>query len=347
VIHLCTKKGKGYLPAEKDPCKYHGISPKTAEKAQGKSFSVLFGEALSSLAQEDPRIVAISAAMCDGVGLSDFQKEFPERTFDVGIAEEHAMTFAAGLCGAGMKPCFAVYSTFYQRAVDQLLHDAALQKLPVVVCLDRAGISGEDGATHHGLFDINLTLPIPGVKIYAPTTGEELLSQMKRAFAETESPSVIRFPKGGENKLISTHFPCKEEIEVRRFGEKNPEEIQIVSFGRLTAQALSAAEEIFGAGKELSVVRFGTLKGFDETVAEKILSPAKYILFLEEGYATGGFSQYLLSLLAQKGLLAQKKSKILAVGEQFLPHGNTEKLMESCGFSVENIKKEVEKLAQT
>lgn len=338
LIHLCTKKGKGYAPAEKDPSGFHGISPKGGKKSGSPSFSSLFGRALVSLAERDDRIVAITAAMKDGVGLTEFAKRFPHRFFDVGIAEEHALTFATALCAAGLKPCFAVYSTFYQRAVDQLLHDAALQKLPVVLCLDRAGISGEDGATHHGVFDLPLTLPIPGVKIYAPLSGKELEEALRRAFAETECPSVIRYAKDGEDGELTEHFPLTEAVEWKNFG--TDPHAAIVTFGRSTKSAVRVAEASQKEGISCRVIRFGMLKGFDPTLLASAFSGIGKALLVEEGVLVGGFGSYLESLLEKQGLLQDLTVKKLGVGEAFVPHGNTSLLLSRLGLGEEEIKKE-------
>ncbi len=347
VIHLCTKKGKGYLPAEKDPSRYHGLSPKNEKKGEGKSFSKIFGEEILSLAEKDDKIVCISAAMTDGVGLSAFEKAFPERFFDTGIAEEHAMTFAAGLSAAGLRSVFAVYSTFYQRAVDQLLHDGALQKLPFVVCLDRAGFSGEDGATHHGLFDLPLTLPIPGVKIYAPISRAEMRRALERALEEKDSPSVIRYPKGEEDPVLLENFPCRDEIEKKDYPYQGKCDMMVVTFGRVTANVLAAAASFSEKGFGVRVIRFFTLKGFEEKALEEIFQGAEKILFVEEGIETGSFSHYLTSLLMEKGLLTNVKVRTLCVKEEFIPHGSQEELLIQTGLDRLGIEREMNDFAKT
>ncbi len=346
LIHLCTKKGKGLPEAEKNPSRFHGLSPAKKEKkeSQGLSFSKIFGDTLCRLGEEDEKIVAITAAMEDGVGLGDFAKKFPHRFFDVGIAEEHAVTFAAGLAAAGLKPCFAVYSTFFQRSYDQLLHDAALQKLPITVCLDRAGISGEDGSTHHGLFDVAMTLPIPGVKIYAPTTEKELESALKKAFAETESPSVIRYPKGETSLFTEEAFPLECEIEKKDFG--SDPKICVVSYGRTLENCLKAAENALAEGISARVIRFGMLKGYSPLFLSQYIPQNAKLLLVEEGIEEGGFGQSLLCQLAEENI-SLNQTKILAVRESFVPHGSQKELLKLCGLDTDAIEKELKHLAET
>ena len=346
VIHLCTKKGKGYAPAEEDPCRFHGLSPKGEEKPEGKSFSQIFGETVTSLAEKDDKILCITSAMTGGVGLSSFEKKFPDRLYDTGISEEHAMTFASGLAAGGMKPCLALYATFFQRALDQFVHDAALQKLPVVVCLDRAGITGEDGATHHGLFDLSFILSVPGVKLYAPISEKEMKRNLKTAFSEKDCPSVIRYPKGAQEKILLEHFPCEEEIEKLCFSEEK-EEITLVTYSRMTLPSLLAVKNLSAQGVSVRLVRFSTLKGFDKEKLQSIFAHTKKILFVEEAVENGSFTQYLISLLRKEGLLDDVKIRTLFVGEKFIPHGNACQLLAEEGLSTEGIEKELYCLAKT
>lgn len=345
LIHLITKKGKGYPDAEEDPSRFHGLSPKGEKKGEGKTFSKMLGDAVTELAAEDKRICCITSAMESGVGLEEFGKKYPDRLFDTGIAEEHAMTFAAGLAAAGMKPCFAVYSTFFQRSVDQFLHDVALQKLPVTVCLDRAGITGEDGATHHGLYDLPFLLPVPGVKIYAPVSEGELKRALQNAFSETDTPTVIRYPKGCAEAKIAENFPLTGEIEKKDYENGEKSGIIVVCFGRITASVLEAAERFAASGKSLSVVRFSLLKGFDEKELE-LFRGAKKILFVEEGMGTGGFSDYLAGLLRQHALSDGVILRTLALYEKFIPHGKTRELLADCGLDADGIERELYALDQ-
>lgn len=346
IIHLCTKKGKGYAPAEENPALFHGVSPQGEEKKEGKSFSRIFGEAVTKIGEKDESVVCITAAMADGVGLGDFARRFPQRFFDVGIAEEHALTFAAALTAGGLKPIFALYSTFYQRAVDMMLHDAALQKLPVILALDRAGVCGEDGATHHGLFDLPLTLPIPGVKIYAPVTEKEMARCLTLALKEKECPSVIRYAKGVESSLVRASFPGDADVEEFSFGPAK-QDVLVITFGRITENVLSACLSAGQAGLGGCLLRFCTLKGFDPQDVFSRLDGFDRILFVEEGVEQGGFSQYLVTLLEKSGRLAGKKTRILAVGDEFVPHGKTELLLKKLGLDEKNIEKEMMQFAKT
>ena len=346
LIHLVTQKGKGYEAAETDPSSFHGLNPKGEVKGEGKTFSKAFGDSVVKLARENDKIVCITSAMESGVGLENFGKIFPDRLFDTGIAEEHAMTFAAGLAAAGMKPCFAVYSTFFQRSVDQFLHDVALQKLPVTVCLDRAGITGEDGATHHGLYDLPYLLPVPNVKIYAPASESELYRALEKSFSETDTPSVIRYPKGVPSAKIAENFPLTGEIEKKDYENGEKSGIIVVSFGRMVAEALEAAERFSAKGKSVSVVRFAMLKGFNPSGLEAFRGAEK-ILFVEEGLGTGGFSQYLSSLLRQRGIAENATLRTLALYEKFVPHGTATELLAQYGLCADGIEKELDILDQT
>ncbi|MBR2616308.1 MAG: 1-deoxy-D-xylulose-5-phosphate synthase [Clostridia bacterium] len=342
IIHLCTKKGYGYAPAMENPGRFHGISPAGEKKKEGKSASCAFGDALCRLGQEDERVLAITAAMGDGVGLDGFAKLFPKRFFDVGIAEEHAMTFGAALAAAGQRPVFAVYSTFYQRAVDQLLHDAALQELPLVLALDRAGISGEDGATHHGLFDLPLTLPIPGVRVTAPVSEGELERHLRHGLAREDGPTVIRYAKGPFDEEVAAAFPGRADVECLSFGDAP--RVSVVTFGRVTARVLEACRRAWEAGISTRILRFGVLKGFDREAVAALFSPSDRVLFVEEGILEGGFSQSIAMLIMSRGLTLP--TAFLGVEDRFLPHGDTERLLDLAGLSSEHIGKEMERLAK-
>lgn len=346
LIHLCTKKGKGYRAAEKTPSDFHGVSP-AQSVGGGENFSSVFGRALLARADADRSVAAITAAMTDGVGLKEFAKKYPQRLFDVGIAEEHAMTFAAALAAGGMKPVFAVYSTFFQRCVDQLIHDAALQKLPAVLALDRAGITGEDGATHQGVFDVALSLPCPGVKIYSPAAYRELEKDLDEALAATDHPSILRYPKGAEDPAVAENFPLEKEIEEKVFldGRK----CAIIGFGRTVSACLAAAKLLEAEGIGVTVIRFGVLKGYDEAAYRAVFDGAGWenLLFAEEGVRTGSFSEALLSRLSEEGRLMEKKTSILAVPDAFVPHGRQKELLARFGLTPEGIAKEVRRLAQT
>lgn len=256
------------------------------------------------------------------------------------------MTFAAGLAAAGHLPCLALYSTFYQRAYDQFLHDAALQRLPVVLALDRAGVTGEDGATHQGTFDIAITLSVPGVSIFAPATLDELDWALERAFDNPCAPVVIRYPKGQEEPSIKEAFLCRCDVEKKVFGNKEKCDILLISFGRTIAPALAAAQRLAEKGLCAGVVKFGRLKGFSMEEVIPLVSDAGAILFAEEGVKIGGFSSYLLSLMQEAGV-AIPKTKIIALPDAFIPHGNAKELLKDAGLTAENLEKVGLELAET
>lgn len=342
LVHFITKKGLGFAPAEKDPGKYHSISPAAASPQNG-SFSKTFGDTLLALAKEDSRLVAITAAMEDGTGLSEFHKAYPARFFDVGIAEEHAMTFAAGLSAGGLKPVFAVYSTFFQRAYDQLFHDLSLQKLGAVVALDRAGFADTDGPTHHGLFDVSLALALPDVEVYSPATYAELSRVLKDATVNFSNvATVIRYPKGAEKSLISSRFACRELVEF--WDSKKKPTVLILTYGRITEQALLAADRLLTAGVGCTVVKFGRLKPMDEEVLSVLLSRADYKLCycLEEGVRAGGFFEGLISRYRLKyDAKSDCRFAVRAVEDVYVPHGTYAQLLAHTKLDADSVSREI------
>ncbi len=315
LIHAVTVKGRGYAPAEKAPQDYHGISPKDAPKVE-KSYSSAFGEALCELARADSRICAITAAMQSGTGLERFAAEFPNRFFDVGIAEEHAATMAAGLCAAGMKPVFAVYSTFAQRCYDQMLHDVALQGLPVVFALDRAGLVGEDGATHHGVFDPGFVAQMPGVRMLAPAGLEELKGYLSDAL-DCGKPCVTRYPRGGEGRWHGvSNGPC----EVVREGT----DVAIAAYGHMLTNVLDAAELLEKRGISAEIVKINELNPLD---CEMIFASARKcgkLVVAEDCVAVGSVGQRL----AASAMIAGESFavRLVNLGEQFCEHGRLDEL---------------------
>ncbi len=346
VVHICTKKGKGYSFAEERPDLFHGIGTFDPETGLPRSvaktcFSNEFGSALCELAEKDPSICAISAAMPDGTGLSKFQKAFPDRFFDVGIAEAHAVTFACGLAAKGMKPVFAVYSTFAQRAYDQLIHDCALQKLPLVLALDRAGLVGADGATHHGLFDVSFLNELPGFTVFAPDSYAELRECLSEAFA-LHAPVAIRYPKGSESEYERDSFTAFDGFQTRSFGEQPS--VVLFTYGRLTVNALRASELLAKRGVAVCLIRLVRLKPLRAEAFADLLRTARTLYFLEEGVQAGGASEHLLALLAQAGMTDGKQSRIRAIDERFPPHGSNEELFREASFLPEQIADEIERM---
>lgn len=322
IVHVITKKGKGYLPAEEHPELYHGVSPfalhrGVEERPCGDSFSAVFGEKMCAMAEADASICAITAAMRDGTGLSDFARRFPDRFFDVGIAEEHAVTFAAGLARAGMRPVVALYSTFAQRAADQLLHDVALQGLPLTLMLDRCGIVPGDGATHQGLFDIALFSAIPGVSIYAPESYEELNTRLASLIGE-EGIRIIRYPRGGEAHYDRRIWQNRGEIDTADFGRSAPD-TAILSYGREIVEALAAADQLAGEGKSVRVIRLARLFPLPEREIREALFGVSRCLVAEEAMRRGGVGEAIASFASANAIPLRIR---IVAADSFLPHGD-------------------------
>ncbi len=329
LLHVVTKKGKGYAPAENDPVRYHGVPPKNAVAAK-YSFSDALGECLSRAAEKNDKICAVCAAMPDGTGLDAFAARYPERFFDVGIAEEHAVTFAAGLAKSGMKPFVAVYSTFAQRAYDQILHDVCIDGLPVTLCLDRAGLVGMDGATHQGLFDLSYLSSLPNMTVIAPKD----VSQMKEAlrFAMTfDGPLAIRYPK-------ECHFdePCGA-IEFGKwqyiFGG-NKDISVFVSGPNMLAVARDAAERF---GVEFNLINTLFIKPCDTDMLAGRLKDRLWVT-LEENQKQGGIGETIAAYSAENG---GPRVIIMAVEDKFVPHMTIPEQLESCGLTAENLIKNI------
>ena len=326
IIHIKTKKGKGYELAEKFPDLYHGISPdKDVVSCDGEplsydSFSLKMGEHLTSLADEDGKIVAITAAMSGGTGLDSFEKKHKDRFFDVGIAEEHAVTFAAGLAANGMKPVFACYSTFLQRGYDQMIHDVALQNLPVVFCIDRAGLNAPDGATHHGIFDVAFMSEIPNIKIYTPVTYKGLYASINSALKDN-CPAAVRYPNGSENADIISEFYNSDndysDIGIKTDFDKNKDiDVLFITHGRYTAEVIAAKKELDRSGISSGIVLCEMIKPY-ENIADLISdviksSKPKACIFAEEEIRAGGFSMMLSGALRDMGALDGIKYGIIA-----------------------------------
>lgn len=335
VIHVVTKKGKGYLPATKDPAEYHGVGRFDLKKGIEQkelcdysklSFSELFGRKILDLAERDERLLAITAAMDKGTGLEYFKTKFPNRFFDVGIAESHAMTFSAGLARNGMKPYFAVYSTFLQRAYDQLVHDVCLQKLPVRICLDRCGLVGEDGPTHHGVFDLQMLLGIPNLEVLSPSTGEELEYCMDYSL-EAKGPLCIRYPR-----KTAPHSELPSSLEPMLYGE-NEAEITVISFGHFSDLAISLSEKLRESGRSTNVLKLLRLKPLKASDLSFCLKKTKLVVSIEDGQMIGGFSSYLQMLLQEEDL----KLRFYSFGypDSFVEHGSIKQLDGALGFDVE------------
>jgi 1-deoxy-D-xylulose-5-phosphate synthase len=318
VLHALTQKGKGYAPAEENPESFHGVSPLAAKVGDSpappkqKSYSEAFGEALCKLAEKDPRVVAITAAMSEGTGLVEFSKKFPSRFFDVGIAEPHAVTFAAGLAAKGYRPVVAIYSTFLQRALDSVIHDVALQKLGVTFALDRAGLVGADGPTHHGMFDLVYMGMIPEMRIYAPTSLSDLESALEASIAGT-GPAAVRFPRGSGPQS----WPVAQEHGLRFL--KKPEKSHgiVVSLGAATSRVSQAAQAL--KSEELSIVSVFQAKPIPQELIQYLNQNKDVpLVVVEDGVTAGGFGQRLYAELFPR----TSKPVLMGYADHFVPHGS-------------------------
>ena len=322
IIHVKTQKGKGYEPAEAEPSKYHGMSPEGVGSDK-KSFSEVVGEHLSSLADENKKICAITAAMSDGTGLTAFKEAHPDRFFDVGIAEEHALTFAAGLAANKMRPCAAIYSTFMQRAYDNIIHDVALQELPVLMLVDRAGINLKDGATHHGIFDVAFLSHIPNIRIYTPISNKGLRASIDEALT-LDQPCAIRYPSGVENeKAVEVFYnksnysdlSLKTDFDLSVVDELD---VLIVTHGRIVSEALKVEENLKDI--RIGIVLLEVLKPYDEC-AERIFpllgEKLKAVLFYEEDIKSGGMGMNLADIMRYELADRNIKYDILAINDNF------------------------------
>ena len=310
LVHVVTKKGKGYIPAEQNPSVFHGVGPfdiatgKSKKESTEKSYTDIFAESLIKEGKEDSRIVAITAAMPDGTGLDKFEKAFPKRFFDVGIAEAHAVTSAAGLASAGLKPVFAVYSSFLQRAYDQMVHDVCLQKLPVVFAIDRAGLVGADGETHQGIFDISYLRSIPNMTVMAPKNAKELTEMLHFAL-QFQGPIAIRYPRGTAYQGFSEkQDPIeygKAEILIEESDqntEKQTEKIALLALGSMVSTGEHIVEKMAKKGLKLSLVNARFAKPIDTDILDSLSEKGyRKILTLEEGVCSGGFGEAVLSYM--------------------------------------------------
>ncbi len=330
LLHVRTVKGKGYEPAEQNPDAFHGVSAFCVEdgaplRAGEKGFSSVFGAALCDLAKHDSRICAITAAMPSGTGLTEFSERFPKRFFDVGIAEGHAVSMAAGMAKQGMLPVFAVYSTFLQRAYDMLLHDIALQKLHVVFAVDRAGFVGEDGETHHGVFDVAFLDTIPGMTVLCPSNFAELRSMLHRAVYDVSGPVAIRYPRGGEGSFVEDH--SDEFAQVIRDGE----EITLVGYGAYISTVLDCADLLVERGIRAEVVKLNYITPVDiDTIINSIMKTGRLII-AEDSVSMNSVGQRILAQLTEQNVTLCANA-LLNSGNAFVTHGSVVQLQKLCGL---------------
>lgn len=352
LVHIITKKGKGYKFAEENPDKFHGISafnPETGEKlaASKKDYSKVFGDKLIELAKKDQKIVAVTAAMKDGTGLKEFAKEFPDRFFDVGIAEQHAVGLIAGMAKAGLKPVLPLYSSFLQRGYDQLLHDIALQNIPVTICIDRAGIVGNDGETHHGLFDMSFASAIPNLSLMAPKDFKELEEMLDFAI-NYNGPVLIRYPRGGEGK---NKFDTCQKIEfgkaeiisnlkIDETSQNKEKTVTIIAIGKMVDRAMDVANILKEKNINTQIINARFLKPLDNELILSSIEKTKNVVTMEDGILKGGLYSEVLDIINRNSL---KDVKIIPFGydDCFVTHGSVDELEKRYGTDTENIAKNI------
>ena len=336
LVHVITQKGRGYGPAEKQPSKFHGVgkfNPLSGKSlsAPKTTYSDIFGQTMVELAKEDPRVCAITAAMPGGTGLIPFKKEFPKRIFDVGIAEEHAVSMAGGLAKQGAKPVVAIYSTFFQRSYDQIMQDIALLKLPVVLAVDRAGLVGEDGPTHHGVFDVGFLRQVPGMKILCPASHSELSEMLRWAVLESEGPVAVRYPRGSEGAFRAKPWNPRSCAESWLHGS----DAAIITYGSLMNQAMEAAEQLKAMGIHVTVIRLTSLDAHLADSLEGLGCGIRNFVILEE--ATAGVAESIACALYDR--VPGCKVAIRDLGADFTPHGDMNTLYKSVGLDADSITK--------
>lgn len=326
-LHIVTKKGKGFEPAEKQPCKYHGVSPANS-KSSGPSYTQVFGRWLCDMAKQDKDLIGITPAMCEGSGLNRFAEDFPARYFDVGIAEQHSVTLAAGLACEGKKPVVAIYSTFLQRAYDQLIHDVALQNLPVMFAIDRAGLVGADGPTHAGSFDLSYLRCIPNMVVMAPADENECRQMLTTGFHHN-GPTAVRYPRGtGIGRDIDPALNTLEigKAELRRKGKK----VAILAFGSLVDAAEQAAQQI-----DASVVNMRFVKPLDTTLIRQLADEHDLLITIEENAVMGGAGSAVNEYLREIG--HDVTIRLMGLPDKFIDHGVHKQMLSDCGLDANGI----------
>ena len=354
LIHAITKKGKGLEMAEKDPVRWHASTPfeistgKVKKKSKDRTYTQAFGEAICALAEKNPKITALTGGMMEGTGLKDFSQRFPDRFFDVGISEEHGVTFCAGLAHEGMRPVAAIYSTFLQRAFDQMIHDVALQKLPVMFCMDRAGLVGEDGPTHHGVFDIAYLRQIPHMSLLAPRDGVELEAMLGVMARHLKGPVAMRYPRGAITEvafpelLTASRAPIEwGKAETLRTGDQ----VLFLALGSMVGPSLRAAQYLEEKGITSTVVNTRFVKPLDEELILRLSKSHAAIVTLEEGCRHGGFGTAVLQTLVGQEIDLQRVA-CLGIPDHFIEGGSREILLDQIGLSPEKIAKTAQKLLQ-
>ena len=342
LLHVMTKKGKGYAPAEQAPAKFHGTGPfeietgKPLESSGKDSYTDVFGKVMCDIGRDNKKVVAITAAMADGTGLGPFSKHYPKRFFDVGIAEAHAVTFAAGLAAGNMKPVFAVYSSFLQRGYDQLIHDVSLQKLPVVFAVDRAGLVGSDGETHQGIFDLSYLGSIPNMTIMSPKNKWELADMLRFAVA-FDAPIALRYPRG------TAYDGFEAYRSFISYGKSEPiyEEcnIAILSVGHMFEEALKVRKGLKEVGYSCSLINARFVKPMDEAMIESLSENHDLLVTIEENVKTGGFGERVTQYVSSQGLAL--KVLVLALPDDYIEHGNIDVLRKEVLLDADTMAKKI------
>nr|MBP3599024.1 1-deoxy-D-xylulose-5-phosphate synthase [Eubacterium sp.] len=345
LIHVVTKKGKGYPPAEKNPSAFHGVGtfePKTGEiqDVQKQTYTDVFGDWMLEKGKECPELVSVCAAMPDGTGVMRFAEQFPKRFFDVGIAEEHAVTFAAGLAAGGLRPVVSIYSTFLQRAYDQIIHDVCLSKLPVIFAVDRSGIVGRDGDTHQGIFDLSYLTSIPNLIVLSPMNGKELCQCMEFAYG-CEGPVAVRYPRGAVEAMEYTESMTTE----LKLGKANmlccasasaSKKVLLLAMGTIAGTALATAEELERKNVSATVVNMRFAKPFDKEMIRQLVPKHDVVVTLEDNQETGGFGQQVESFLVEEGIVPERFLNI-SFKDCFVEHGTPEELYKRYGLDAESV----------
>ena len=344
LVHVMTKKGKGYVPAEENPSRFHGTGPfdipsgTAVGKKATDSYTDVFSKVLADIGKQDEKVVAITAAMADGTGLARFAKMFPQRFFDVGIAEEHAMTFAAGLAAGGMKPVFAVYSSFLQRAFDQTIHDVCLQNLPVFIAVDRAGLVGSDGETHQGVFDLSFLLEIPNLTVMSPKNRWEM-ADMVRFAVDFPYPVALRYPRGeayeGLKEFRTPILYGKSEVISRESG------IAILFIGHMSGLGESVWKAIKEAGYHCSLINARFAKPLDTELIRDLCRDHELIVTIEENVLAGGFGEQVVQYVMQTG--EKTRVRTIGISDDYVEHGNVEVLRKEVGLDQETIVAQIKK----
>ena len=342
LVHVITKKGKGYAPAEKDPAKFHGPGPFNIETGEPKApggpdtYTQVFSKVLTDIAKRDDKVVAITAAMEDGTGLASFAKHFPQRFFDVGIAEEHAMTFAAGLAAGGMKPVFAVYSSFLQRAYDQTLHDVCLQDLPVVIAVDRAGLVGSDGETHQGVFDLSFLTMIPNMTVISPKNRWEM-ADMLRFAVDFRHPIAVRYPRGAAYEGMRQFRAPIEYGKSEVLYEE--EDIAVIFVGHMAELAYSVRRSLKETGYSCSLINARFVKPLDTELLEELAKDHFLFVTIEENVLTGGFGEQVMDYVSRAALDVHVRN--IGIPDEYVEHGNVEVLRKETGLDRETVVKQI------